>query len=263
MRQITEGNIVKFLRLIKVYDCGLTKMRVGNHGDGGYVVYKELCERSKVVYSAGIGGDIGFEKDWLAKYPDTRFKMYDPTIDKLPEEHNRFSFHRYGLGSKYKPLKDVIQDSMLKMDIEWDEWSAFQTMGESELRKFSQMLVEFHIVHAEPRCGLSPYFDSFYSDVFEKINEDLFATYYQVMSWLSNWFYIFHIHANNSLPMIEAMGCMLPPLLEISFVRKDLVKEHKRATCEFPMPELDVPNKNNRPDILDYYPFIRESTYVK
>ena len=43
--------IQKFLKEIKVYDCNLTKVRVGNESDGGYVALKELCEKTNIVYT--------------------------------------------------------------------------------------------------------------------------------------------------------------------------------------------------------------------
>lgn len=249
------SNIHRFLSSIKVRDCGLTKVRIGGDGDGGYVLYDELCQRSPLVYSVGIGNNVDFEMDWVSKYPDTKFKMMDPFLKQLPVDNKRFSLQRYGLGSKWKPLKDVVKDSTLKMDIEWDEWGAISVFPEKELRAFSQLAIEFHIVHVEPIRELSPYFYQFYSTVFESVNEDLFGQYYEVMEILNNWFYIFHIHANNSLPPVNVDSYMFPPLLEISFIRKDLAGKNYMTKEKFPIAGLDKPNKTNRPDITDYYPF--------
>jgi hypothetical protein len=249
-------NIGQFLRSIVVRDCGLTKIRIGNPNDGGYVCFQELCERSRTVYSAGVGGDIGFEEDWAQRWPKTKFMLFDPNIDELPRKHNGFTLHKLGLGLKWKPLKKVDQDSTLKMDIEWDEYGALQVFEDEELRKFSQMLIEFHIVHAETPENLSPYFSSFYDNVYAHVNQDLFGMYLGVMQRLNNWFWIFHVHANNSLPLANADGYYFPPLLEVSFVRKDLVKQHSPTKANFPILGLDQPNKTNRPDIMDYYPLV-------
>ena len=125
---------------------------------------------------------------------------------------------------------------------------------DEELLKFGQMLIEFHLVHVQTPDNLSPYFSNFYDNVYERVNQDLFGMYLGVMQRLNNWFYVFHIHANNSLPLANADGYYFPPLLELSFVRKDLVKTHKPTKDNFPIQGLDQPNKTNRPDILDYYP---------
>lgn len=250
------SHIRNFLGSIKVKDCGLSKIRVGNEHDGGYVVYRELAEKSPVLYSAGVGNDVGFELDWVNRWPKSKIKLYDPYVKELPTEHNRFSLYKVGLGLHYKPLADIVQDATFKLDIEWDEWGAIEVMKDEDLRKFSQIVGEFHLVHAQPRSDLSPYFYSFYLQVFDKLNEDLFYMYHMVLQRLHNWFHIFHIHANNSLPMVSVDGFTLPPLLELSFVRKDLVKKNPSASREqFPVKGLDLPNKTNRMDILDYYPF--------
>jgi len=48
----------------------------------------------------------------------------------------------------------------------------------------------------------------------------------------------------------------LPPLLEVSFVRKDLVGGVTEYTGPFPSPALDHPNKPDRPDITEYETFL-------
>lgn len=251
------SNVQKFFNLIAVKDCGLTKIRVGNEGDGGYIAYKELCERSDVVYSFGVGNDVGFELAWAEKFPNSKIKLFDPIIKELPKEHQRFTFQRYGIGLQFKPLENVAPNSTLKMDVEHDEWGALQIFKIDELCSFSQLLVEFHILHVSPQGDLSPYFGQLYRKVTQQINQDLFAYYHESLSFLLNKFYIFHIHANNSLPVAHVDGYTFPPLLELSLVRKDLVGTVRADTTLFPIAGLDIPNKMDRPDIVDYYPFKR------
>ncbi len=248
------GRVSGLLELIQVRDCGMTKVRIGNQCDGGYIAYKELCDMSPAVYSVGVGTDVGFELDWASRYPACQFELYDPTIDRLPQDHERFTFHRHGIG-KYETLYNVKQDSTLKVDIEWNEWDAFENFRAAELQKFSQVLVEFHILHMTARNGLSPYFTRLYADVVDRINGDLFTWYKTVMQRLLCDFMIFHIHANNSLPLMFVDGSTFPPLLEVSLVRRDLVKYHTPTKAKFPVEGLDFPNKTDRPDVLYYYPF--------
>jgi hypothetical protein len=248
------GNVTKFFQALQVRDCGLSKVRIGNKSDGGYVAYMELCKNSPAVYSFGIGHDIGFEKDWVRRFPDCNIFLYDPMIEDIPEHHKRFTFHRFGIGLRWKPLEYVTADSTLKMDVEWDEWGAFQIFKEEELIKFSQLLIEFHLVHAQPQAGLTPYFTRFYADILARVNQDLFASYLQVLERLLNKFYIFHVHANNSLPMVQINGSTFPPLIEVSFERKDLAKKNDLYQGTFPIGHLDLPNKTDRPDIIHWYP---------
>lgn len=254
------SNTEKFFNLIKIKDCGLTKIRVGNEGDGGYVAYKELCEQSKVVYSFGVGNDVGFELAWVQMFPNSEIKLFDPIITALPKEHQRFTFQRYGIGLQFQPLDLVENNSTLKMDVEYDEWGALQIFKKDVLNSFSQILVEFHIIHVAPQGDLSPYFSQLYRKVTKGINQDLFAYYYDALMFLTNNFHIFHIHANNSLPVVHCDGFTFPPLLEMSLVRKDLVRgQVTDGRVGFPVTGLDVANKADRPDIVGYYPFKRIS----
>ena len=76
------------------------------------------------------------------------------------------------------------------------------------------------------------------------------------MCKLLDLFYIFHIHANNSLPKMSVNGHSFPPLLEISFIRKDLISSIPKLSQEkYPIKGIDYPNKNDRSDIEKVYPF--------
>jgi hypothetical protein len=229
------NNVKKFLSEInKVYDCdNLTKFRIGNKSDGGYVLLKELCDRIKTIYTFGVGNDVSFELDFIERYPDTWFKMFDPTINRLPTRHNRFVFYKSDIQAL--ELSEIPEDSLLKMDVEYSEWEDLLTLNEKVYKKFSQMLIEFHIVDVPDKQGLSSYFSNFYKEIYRDMNNVLFGFYYRVLQGLNELFYISHIHANNSLPKIEVGGCRFPPLLEVSFVRKDLVGDVVTTHGDFPL----------------------------
>ena len=116
------------------------------------------------------------------------------------------------------------------------------------------MLIEFHIVTIDEMGigglpSVSPYFRTFYQSVNYKIQNNLFELYYEVIKKLNKYFYAFHIHANNSLPKINLNGYSFPPLVELSFVRKDLVQNVTETKAKFPVDGLDFPNKMDRNDI--------------
>ena len=248
-------NIKKFAEIIKVVDCGhsLEKVRVGNQCDGGYVLLDEINRRhTDFCYSFGVGDDVGFELDFANKYPGTRFRMFDPTIDRLPEEHKDFVFDKTALGENN--LIFIHGKTLLKIDVEWAEWDVLSKVPMSYLLNCSQILIEFHLVHAEQQPGLSPYFNSFYKQCFDRINNKLFFSYIRVINKLCEFFHIFHIHANNSLPKKRMGDCWMPPLLELSFVRKDLIESTRMTESNFPVPGLDFANKTDRDDITNVYP---------
>ena len=241
----------KFMSQIQVKDVSLTKIRIGNKHDGGYVLLKELCEKTSMLYSFGIGNDVGFELDFTKKYPLIGIQMYDPTVSFLPSDHFNFTFHKIGIEESLNNLQD---DCILKIDVEHAEWDALLNISTDDLLKCNQIVVEFHIIHCEPRHGLTPYFREFYRSILSEINEKMFKKYYQVMKKLTDFFYIYHIHPNNSLPKTQMGYYYLPPLIELSFVRKDLVKGVCDTRESFPIQNLDYPNKTNRSDITNFYP---------
>lgn len=246
--------IKKFLNSIKVYDCGLTKVRIGNKHDGGYVALKEVCEKTKAIYSFGVGDDIGFEMDFTERFGDVPVELYDPTVDSILDMPCNFKFHREDAKNK---STGFVQESLLKMDVEWDEWSIIEDFNMRELAKFSQILIELHVVPVQGMDGHSytPYFKGFHKSIEDKLNRRLFASYFEVLEKLKEFFYIFHIHANNSLPKVNVEGIEFPPLIELSLVRKDLVKDVRETDSTFPIEGLDFPNKTDRPDISNVYPF--------
>lgn len=247
-------NVRKFLKLIKVYDCEFTKIRIGNGNERGCIVLDEICKKVPAVYTFGSGEDIQFEKDFRERYPRAKMRLYSSSLDKLPEKFCGLSLHKYGIGNRYKALTGIIQNSLLKMDIEGEEWSLLPTFESAELKKFSQIICEFHIIDVPPRFDLPLYYSQMYNEYYERINEDLFVTYVQVLEFIFNWFKIVHIHASNSLPVIHVDGYLFPPLLEVTFVRDNLARNLKLTKQNFPIAGLDIPSKTNRPDIYDYYP---------
>lgn len=253
------NNIKKFLSELRVYDCGMTKTRLGNVGDGGYVVLQELCQKTTNLITVGVGDDIGFELDFMDKFNPEKILLFDPTIYEIKEDHPKIIFHKKEFSEN---IVKIPLRSILKIDIEYDEWELLQNLSRATLEMFDQLLVEFHIIHAEPKKGLSPYFSGVYQHACDKINQDLFLKYFSVVEKLNETFYIYHIHANNSLSNITLLGNIgdipsvysIPPLLEVSFVHKSLVKDIKPFTGNLPVTGLDFPNKSDRPDIIDWYP---------
>jgi hypothetical protein len=235
----------------------MTPMRLGPAHDGGYILLAEPCSMATEFYSFGVGNDVGFELDYVSRFPLNTVHLFDPTIDHLPQEHRNFRFQKRGIGMGNDPLTAVVPDAILKMDVEGHEWQAFATMPRSTLKTFSQMVIEFHILHVEPRAGLTPYFHGLYASFTDTVNVGVFEAYRDVMRKISEFFYCYHLHANNSLPLVTVDGVRFPPLLEMSFIRHDLASQMQPTTKTFPVPGLDAPNKTDRSDPDAYYPFRR------
>jgi hypothetical protein len=248
-------NIDKFFHEInRVYHIpNLKKIRIGRKRDGGYVLLKEVCATTKTVYTVGVGDDVSFELDFIKKFPDTVVYLYDPTIEKLPIENEQFIFSK----SSIEAIGEVHENSLLKVDMEWNEWEAFSRLNKDFFNKFNQIVIEFHLFTVGGDRSLSPYFTKLYSEMDTKINEVLFQLYHQVLNSLNDLFYIYHIHPNNSLSKTYMGKYSFPPLLEVSFVNKKCVSSGILAGMEEKTRKnrgLDYPNKLDRPDITDFFP---------
>ena len=255
-----KDKVKSFLDQLRVMALpGFTKTRVGLPADGGYVVVDELCKKTQQVYTYGVGSDISFELEFARRYPGTKFHLFDPTIPALPQEHPDFTFIKRGMPQAcYSPgFAAVPKGSILKMDIEWCEWQTLDILDQPTLCKFDQILIELHLFTVGfPEVQFTPYFTGVLLDFSAEVNASLYERYAGGLAKLRENFYIFHVHANNSLPKRMIGKNDIPPLLEISLVRKDLVETVMEYTGPFPCPFLDYPNKTDRPDIQEYQTFL-------
>lgn len=270
-------NVRRLLDLIKVYDCDIDKIRIGPESDGGYVLSNHLSAAAPELYSFGIGNDVQFELDFAKKYPTSIIKLFDASIDTPPVMRPQFSFSKRNMNKLFQ-FGEVPLGSTLKMDIEWDEWEGLYYTDPEVLQQFSQLIIEFHLVDIPLHCcseKFSPYFSAFYRRVLSRVNNELFGMYCEVLQKITRDFYIFHIHANNSLPKVMVEGLTFPPLLEMSFISKSLPHiwgcSYASSLAQyikppplmldniFPVEGLDFPNKIDRPDIKNWYPLLSVS----
>jgi hypothetical protein len=118
--------------------------------------------------------------------------------------------------------------------------------------------MEFHIIPAEYNGSHTPYFTGFHKDVYDMINEEIFGKYLRCLKKIKQDFCLYHVHVNNSLGVKEYPDCRLPYLLEVSFVNHRFLPSDIQATTEkFPVEGIDFPNKPYKPEIVDFYPFVK------
>ena len=265
-------NVQKLLSEIRIFDVAKQKIRIGCKADGGYIALDEICKNSSCLLSFGVEDNVTFELDFVEKYPQAHVLLFDHTVDSLPSNHDNFTFKKKGIGPKTQgdiiSLSSVIASAgsglTLKMDIEWDEWKTLAALEDKHFENIDQLLIEFHfafidttekfIPNKDPSYKLTPYFCNFYKSVYDKINHDLLEEYFDLMNRLNEKFYAFHIHPNNSLKKVSVGNSTFPPLLEISFVRKQLISTVEETKQKFPVDGLDFPNKSYKEELQDYYP---------
>lgn len=249
---------MNFIQSLKIYDTGLTKVRIGDKHDGGYVVLDEVSKMCEKLYSYGVETNSSFENEFVQRY-DCNAHLFDHTVETAAEVNPKFTFDKEGLSFEKKGCFNTLENHLnkygnpfhktLKMDVEWCEWDIFESVPDHILDNFDQILCEFHIVPVKYLDKHTPYFTQFHQSFYHEVNNILFKKYKKTLDRLQKFYYIFHVHANNSIPCNEVDGELIPPLLEMSLVNKQCVSSVSLSKSKYPMEGLDYPNKTDRPDI--------------
>lgn len=234
-------NNLEFLK-VRHFD---KKFRLGVQNDGGYVMGELKGEKYDCYISCGISNEESFSRDFINKYDMNKENCFgfDGTIHDYPYQYtNKISFTRKNIGAvdnnhlcNLSSLMSQYNNIFLKMDIEGGEYEWLKYVSESQLKKFKQIVIEFHGL---TNNGWGCSYD-------EKV---------QCLSKLNKTHYIIHAHCNNYGPVVHGF----PDVLELTYVRKDyfngVVPELNKVTL--PIPGLDFPNNPSVPDIdLNHEPF--------
>jgi hypothetical protein len=247
--------IFETLRLLIPFDLpNERKIRVGGSGDGSYVLVDRLHELQPVL-SFGIGPSVQFELDMATRGHDVI--LLDHTVDKMPAEHERFTWFREGILSHSAPQRNLFTlaehaeklpsgccNAILKMDVEGAEWGIFNTTSVDLLCRFEQITFELHDLTRLEDNDFNP------------IARNAFAK-------LASRFTLCHVHANNFGNIKIIANCFpVPEALELTYIRTDLVTRAPSSTV-YPT-ELDRPNFHQLPELMMwYFPFIPGSDSIK
>jgi hypothetical protein len=240
--------IFKALSLLRPYDTkSMAKRRVGPNHDGGYVLFDDF-DNISTVYSFGIGQQTEFDRAFAEM--GKQLYMFDHTISDILQPHDNFHFFRQGISGRNDPEQSIFTldhhieqcghkgctDLALKMDVEGAEYEALIEASTDTLTQFRQIVIEVHWLSRL----VEPTFRSEFVDCLEKINSK---------------FTLCHVHANNCAPVIVIDGYVVADVLELTFVRSDLVE----STCSqtvYPS-SIDHANAWWLPDhLLWFYPFL-------
>lgn len=220
------------------------KVRVGRPADGGYVVCDGLPEYD-ALYSYGSDDNISFEKDFFTRFGKESY-VYDHTIDGITDKPEYVHFFKEGVYSEKTDTMDTMDAHIVKnghaacknlfaqIDVEGYEWVILNRAC-VHLDNFSQIVVEFH----------------FHRDIGRIIQ---FASVYEnALSFMNERFVCTHVHANNC-PLQPWLDTNFPAVLEVTYVRKDLVTWSEPDDRVYPLEGLDTPCAPGRPDLqLDYW----------
>ena len=184
-------------------------------------------------YSAGIGGHISFEKN-LSQYQIDSFGA-DGNIEELPENLPNYNFTKKNIGlvndSKNIRFETWINsntpsnNSLIgQIDIEGEEYNLILDTPNKTFEKFKIIVIEFHNLN--------------------KIdNKIIYNLYYKSISKILLNFNICHLHINNAEKPIKIKGINIPPLIEITFLRKDFYNDKLK--------QIELPNKLDSKNLLN------------
>ena len=224
--------------------CGScnTWKRFGEENDGGYLLCMDSLNASdlKAAYSMGVQKHDQFSLDVYKAFNVPVFQ-YDCTVSHPAQICDRCQFFPACLSSKFPgktswTLKEAIEQSkmldvpdrslLMKMDIERGEWPTLLEADISLLKKFRQLLIEFHGLWKEKQH----------------------AKFLQVMQRLkSAGFKVAHVHGNNYVGVYRNGRFMLPRAIEVTLDASLPLLDK----CHDPNYELlDRPNKMGNTDIV-------------
>jgi len=207
-------DLERFIKKFRPKSVGKKLIRIGDTGDGGYLLPDDLSDIS-ACFSPGVDVTSTFEEDLADRYSIKSF-MADFSVEKPPIDNKFFHFDKKFLGNKndekFIRLEDWVNtntidnsDLILQMDIEGAEYEVIIDTPIDVFKKFRIMAIEFH--------SLDMLF-----------NKNAFKMVEAVFDKLSIDFTVAHIHPNNSRPIINKNSIDIPELLEFTFLRNDRVK---------------------------------------
>lgn len=207
-------------------------IRLGASGDGGYLAPDDL-DGVVACLSPGVSNVASFDQDLAERGVDVI--MADASVDGPPSPHPKFHFCKKYIGGArdgdFIRLSDLLSetefaapegDLILQMDIEGAEYHAIIDSEEAFLRRFRIMIVEFHGLQRLFSAGALPFFEA----VFAKLLRS---------------HAVVHLHPNNAFRPITRKALSIPPLMEITFYRRDRGVQDAPPEAGLPHP-LDAPN---------------------
>jgi hypothetical protein len=233
------GHVKQVLSLLRPVQTEYQLFRMGQASDGGYLVPDDFQE-VEALFSPGVAMIAAFESDFLEKCPEAKCFQIDASVSKSPLDDSRVKFEPLFLKHQDSSENEITLESwvdkyaadssdlILQMDIEGAEWEVLAGVDVETLSQFRIIVVEFHGMHK----------------VFDRLaNFQIF----EVLSKLDEVFYVVHAHANNFEQPIVNYDLAVPPVWEVTYLRRDRVKQ---APGFASLPNAyDRPNNPATPDI--------------
>ena len=221
------------------------KIRLGNKHNGGYVIANDIGDYDCYI-SAGIGNDESFSYDFLQNYKVKNTGAFQLDVVSLPKNYPVEMVHykrnvsnvsdnkRANLSYFMKNYNNIF----LKMNMEGNEYLWLDYVSVNDLKKFKQLLIKFH--------GTND--NTWNCDYKTKVN---------IFKKLSETHYIIHAHGNSYQDTQLKTDVNIPNVIELTFIRKDLLITPKLNTDKLPM-NIDYPNNID----LNFPPFVNNTLTI-
>ena len=232
----SRSQIAALFQEIKVVDTNFDLIRVGAKHDGGYLVPTDL-ENVKSLFSPGVDKISEFELEFASRgipcymadasvsstpILNRKFHFQKKFVHQGPDEGDFINFDTWVLNNT-----ESYGDAALQMDIEGYEWEVILGMSQKVMKNFRFMVIEFHAMHQIA-----------YQLPFQTIRASL-------LKIIDN-FEIVHVHANNAESHQRIYDFEVPPLVEITFLRRDLTSRvSQRQRVSHPLDSVNVPGLPN------------------
>jgi len=243
----TEPDTREFLGSLKLCVPCNNLERFGENNDGGYVMCTDGLEKGlRGAYSYGINGFDGWGMAVASRY-NIALNEYDCTNAKKPAVcqgcavtfHDECILNSNGKSQpKFKTLSQQFLESgnansedrslLLKIDVESAEWKVFAEEPVENLKKFREIVVEYHDIAKVQNHRL-------YSMATKQLEKAGFA--------------VAHLHANNFGGGLHNMlDYKVPDVLEVTYMEKP--SGGCSANIPYHVP-LDQANNADIPEIPD------------
>ena len=238
-RLASKNEVETFIKNFVAHYVSTRLIRIGSRNDGGYLV-PDILHDLKYCFSPGVDLVSEFEEELSSLYGTKSF-MIDASVSRLQINNKDFIFEEKFLSSKtidrYITLSDWIDKTitdenaklLLQMDIEGAEYEVLAFENSETLSKFCVIVIEFHDfqnIFDRNQLGII-------KGLFEKLYKD---------------FSICHAHPNNNSSEVSLMGISVPKLIEITFIRNDVL-ENVQSCQNIQLPhvldEKNVPTKKD------------------
>ena len=237
-RKAPDSRILNVLDLLKPVKTRFELVRLGGDSDGGYLVPNDL-QGISACFSPGVSDTASFEEAMIER--EVPCFLADASVKGSPFLHNLIDFEPMFLDASdsaetmtLRTWVDAKSDPtdcnlLLQMDIEGHEWPVLLDASPELLNRFRIIVIELH--------HLDRIFDAAFLSIIGSCLKKLGAI-----------FHVVHCHPNNASGLLTHGDISVPPLLEVTFLRRDR-SEDFGSVSDFPHP-LDQANLPELPDLI-------------